>query len=587
MESSMAEAESGLSPTTFEIGLVMAGAVSAGAYTAGVIDFLTEALDSWYRAKQRGVPDTPPHDVKISVVTGASAGGVTAAVLASELRGGLLHMNSQTGSARNKLYETWVERVDIGPLLDARDLERPGAKVPSLLDSTVLDDAARNALATAWSGAPWPEYMADPLDVILCVTNLRGVPYSIRFSAEQDRDYGMSQHADYMHFSLSPTNKASKWNDSVPLGRDDQEEGNWRLLKEAALASSAFPAALAARSLTRSAGNYNRRRWSIPQEPKCDRSQRCVCEVEKEIPPMWPDELKETDIDRWEYRFANIDGGLANNEPFEIARRCLAGSANRSPRGAEDAKRAILMIDPFPNQSVLDLRYDPESSLRLLGTLPALISAVLSELRFKKDELELARDPSVFSRFLIAPTRTEIRDGKEQRARYPLATGGLGGFAGFLSEAYRQHDYRLGRRNCQQFLRRTFGLAYDNPLFRDWPPTLKEKLRFKNEAGMDLLPIIPLTDSLGVEEPLPEWPVNRRPDMKVLERLLRRRTDAVVKRLIDTELERLSMNWIVSRVGWEVVKLNERLLNLIRSPHKGPIGAMLKIVRDDLSERGL
>ena len=28
----------------FEIGLVLAGAVSAGAYTAGVIDFLLEAL---------------------------------------------------------------------------------------------------------------------------------------------------------------------------------------------------------------------------------------------------------------------------------------------------------------------------------------------------------------------------------------------------------------------------------------------------------------------------------------------------------------------------------------------------------------
>jgi hypothetical protein len=32
---------------TFEIGLVLAGAVSAGAYTAGVLDFLYEALDYW------------------------------------------------------------------------------------------------------------------------------------------------------------------------------------------------------------------------------------------------------------------------------------------------------------------------------------------------------------------------------------------------------------------------------------------------------------------------------------------------------------------------------------------------------------
>src|SRR5271163_2793770 len=32
---------------TFKIGINMAGAVSAGAYTAGVLDFLIEALDAW------------------------------------------------------------------------------------------------------------------------------------------------------------------------------------------------------------------------------------------------------------------------------------------------------------------------------------------------------------------------------------------------------------------------------------------------------------------------------------------------------------------------------------------------------------
>jgi len=37
---------------TFYIGLNMAGAISAGAYTAGVIDFLIDALDTWYAARQ-------------------------------------------------------------------------------------------------------------------------------------------------------------------------------------------------------------------------------------------------------------------------------------------------------------------------------------------------------------------------------------------------------------------------------------------------------------------------------------------------------------------------------------------------------
>ena len=38
----------------FNIGLAMAGAASAGAYTAGVFDFLVEALNEWQKAKVRG-----------------------------------------------------------------------------------------------------------------------------------------------------------------------------------------------------------------------------------------------------------------------------------------------------------------------------------------------------------------------------------------------------------------------------------------------------------------------------------------------------------------------------------------------------
>ena len=36
---------------TYEIGLTLGGTVSAGAYTAGVLDYLLEALDAWTRAK--------------------------------------------------------------------------------------------------------------------------------------------------------------------------------------------------------------------------------------------------------------------------------------------------------------------------------------------------------------------------------------------------------------------------------------------------------------------------------------------------------------------------------------------------------
>ena len=51
-----------IKPGVFELGLVLAGAVSAGAYTAGVLDFLMEAMDAWERAKEEGDALAPPHE---------------------------------------------------------------------------------------------------------------------------------------------------------------------------------------------------------------------------------------------------------------------------------------------------------------------------------------------------------------------------------------------------------------------------------------------------------------------------------------------------------------------------------------------
>jgi hypothetical protein len=47
-----------MSQKPFDIGLVRAGAVSAGAYTAGVIDFLVQALDGANAAGKA----VPPHE---------------------------------------------------------------------------------------------------------------------------------------------------------------------------------------------------------------------------------------------------------------------------------------------------------------------------------------------------------------------------------------------------------------------------------------------------------------------------------------------------------------------------------------------
>ena len=67
------------SEDTFQIGLALSGAISAGAYTAGVLDYLFQALNAWEQAKKKD-PRAPQHQVNLQVVTGASAGAITGAL---------------------------------------------------------------------------------------------------------------------------------------------------------------------------------------------------------------------------------------------------------------------------------------------------------------------------------------------------------------------------------------------------------------------------------------------------------------------------------------------------------------------------
>ena len=148
---------------TFELGLTMAGAVSAGAYTAGVLDFLFQALDEWYEAKARTPEKVPSHDVVIRVISGASAGGICGALALVALAGGKAAVPAQAAGASGTsapspgrqryrcwvkpLYDAWVEKPALvsdsgGPdLLGARDLNPP-------------DPSPRSWTARSWSRSP-------------------------------------------------------------------------------------------------------------------------------------------------------------------------------------------------------------------------------------------------------------------------------------------------------------------------------------------------------------------------------------------------------------------------------------------------
>jgi hypothetical protein len=92
-----------------------------------------------------------------------------------------------------------------------------------------------------------------------------------------------------------------------------------------------------------------------------------------------------------------------------------------------------------------------------------LLPSLINQARFKPLELMAAIDSSIHSRFLIAPSR-RLRNGAKLRGSKAIASGFLGGFGGFFTRSFREHDYRLGQENCRSFLANYFVISDNNPI---------------------------------------------------------------------------------------------------------------------------
>ncbi len=464
---------------TFEIGFVMAGAISAGAYTAGVMDFVFEALDAYEEAKAAPGWDGPTHAVRLPVMAGASAGGMTSAISALHAFYDLAHVwpgKPAPPPGLNRLYSSWVTDISLEALLETTDLAGGNEKngVLSLLCCDVLDRIVDSAfgLAGPVRKRDWVGGDDRTLRVMLTLSNVRGVPYSFPiFGANANERYGMLNHADYYDFEVGA---ADADGGTLALNVEAQDFGRsepWLRYKTAALATGAFPVGLRPRIVERTDASWYAFSGCVGYDDPATGA----------FVPIAPDSFS----DEVPYRFASVDGGTIDNEPLELARRYLAGRDLRNPRDGQAADKAVVLVAPFPN-----FQQAPPFSgdLKLVHLLPQLSSMLIQQARFKPDELELAANDKVFSRFMISPVREG--DGSDAARKYPIACGVMGGFGGFIHESFRRHDYLLGRRNAQAFLRWNFALPDTNPLFAGVPIS-PERWQVRDAEGA--------TGSLGPE----------------------------------------------------------------------------------------
>jgi hypothetical protein len=476
------------------LGIVMAGAVSAGAYTAGVVDFLTEAMDVWESNKK--INNGPKHHVNLKVITGASAGGMTAGILAKMLYKNFEHFHHKNNfTPNNDLYKAWVEEVSFQELLGTDDIDNGSVK--AILNGNMVKRIAENLIVKDdhfnKKHKKIRDYVDENLEVYYTLANLKGIPYDVTFQGNSSKVHRIFTYSDHIHFKINKHGNLEYGKNSNFSNKEIVQ-----LYASSAIATGAFPVGLPAVNLNRSAFDYSNRYHQIPND------KGCLTKVT--ISPDW----NESDLQRFD--FVAVDGGTFNNEPFNLAFQQLQNDAEN--------QKAIIMVDPFPNDTAFDVSKSMQTDL--LPVLGNLLKSLLGQARFRIEDLYKAFNENNNDRFLIAPRRSD------SYTAFPIACGYLDGFSGFLDKRFRRHDYQLGRRNCQRFLTHYFRLPVDNILFKNWDEETKKEYLIKDQ-GKEYLPIIPVMAGLQEEITQPSYPIYTEKEVSSFTKHIENRIDAIFK----------------------------------------------------------
>jgi predicted acylesterase/phospholipase RssA len=537
-------------PYTFRLGITLAGAVSAGCYTAGAMDYLLECLEAWEEAKRHGHPHmarshVPKTQVRLDVVGGSSAGGMTAMLLAlaylhpryrrQSHTACSPHADAKTRKASSLFHKTWVRfettnaALDLpARLFDLSDRGPTGARLPSAINGSFLDDLAQSLFERPEDGAiedmvnTLPPYISQDLEVLLTHTLLEGIPLTVDFEAQTAhaaRKDGAAaprpktrgpHHTSYEHHLQSHfrLNKGRRPDTEAFLWLNPLDARSAERMHDAALATGAFPIGLPPRSL--------RLPWTYIKAA-----------IHRNIYRNYGRSAPIRDLDMpfsraSEEVLLTVDGGAINNEPFQEvidvlrAREAPSPSSIASDAGSamdEDREDAapdygIMLIDPFPDHAPREADGDEaneEAPMRLSAIAARMVRVLWNSAKTKRREM-LRDDQGPILRGQVWPVK--YRDPKRpapggsspahalEKLPYPMASGSLEAFGGLFSEAFREHDYQLGRANMRNFIGHWFRLPYEaserHPMHQEWSQEALECFGFTDaQDGKRYVPIIP------------------------------------------------------------------------------------------------
>jgi len=440
---------------TKNLAVVISGAVSLGSYEAGVMYEVLEAI-----ARHNESEPDEQRMIRIDKITGASAGGMTASILAQNL---LYDDGSLRDPYDNKLYKAWVEMVDIVPLLDNPEPEQKRSLlsvkvIESIAKQMIVDDETLKQRQQSGELTRHPA-AASRLRIGIAMSNMNGYPYDIPTTGKQSFGYTLfidqlmceAERKDDSSWSLRelallPGEDGSlRWRTADPI--------DWGMLREAGISSGAFPLAFPLREISRSG---------------------------------FKSSLPGNRFENREGKFLYTDGGVFENEPIGLAHSLLDGPSN--------AQRYYLLIKPGPKSaSVGSISREKED---LLQTIFALVGAILQQAQFQDFVMEgLGKGAGMEDRLFTITSEDSILVGDV-----------LSAFSGFLEQKFRAYDYNIGRLAAREQLK----VAYANELINFDPSaegTMPEIgwVVGRNDVDPDIANEEKLNWSLTRNAPLNSW----------------------------------------------------------------------------------
>jgi predicted acylesterase/phospholipase RssA len=308
------------------LAIAISGAVSLGSYEAGVLYEVIRAI-----GEHNQHPDTvanPQQRIEIDVLTGASAGAMTAAIGAQKL---LFEKGALTDPQSNAFYLPWVKDVDLIPLLNMRDGDDPRC---SMLSSAFVENISRRYITRRYDGAaplrdPHPA-SAPSIRLGLAMSNLNGVDYG-QLQADGNR-FNYTRFQDDFRCKLTSDNAA------------DDTVATWEQVRAVAVSSGAFPFAFRVQEVCR-------------RKDEFDDGAEFPC-----APP----------------NMAYMDGGVFQNQPLGLAKELV----NEIDNHRDDDSRFFLFVSPDAMKSNMSRDFRARQAF-LLATGLQLIKSVFHQARYQ------------------------------------------------------------------------------------------------------------------------------------------------------------------------------------------------------------